>query len=63
MDASVSRAAAAAWVLTVLGAEPSDVRAFGDDTNDLALFQWVRGAGGLPVAMGSAVPELKAAAA
>ncbi|WP_171014866.1 Cof-type HAD-IIB family hydrolase [Culicoidibacter larvae] len=55
----VSKAYAIEKMLAELGIDKSEAIAFGDELNDLEMF----GAVGLPIAMGNAVPELKAAAA
>jgi Cof subfamily protein (haloacid dehalogenase superfamily) len=55
MNASVSKAAALIYVLERRGVSPGQVMVFGDDTNDLELFDMC----GYPVAMGNAIDELK----
>lgn len=56
--AEVTKASAAQRLAALLGAEPSQLIAAGDSFNDLPLLQ----ACGLRIAMGNAVPELKAIA-
>jgi Cof subfamily protein (haloacid dehalogenase superfamily) len=53
-----TKASAVAKVLEAMRVNPADAAVFGDDTNDLGLF----GLCGFPVAMGNAIPELKAVA-
>jgi Cof subfamily protein (haloacid dehalogenase superfamily) len=55
MNAGVSKAAALMPVLTRRGIHPDHVMVFGDDYNDLELFDMC----GYPVAMGNAIDELK----
>ncbi|MDF2961793.1 MAG: hydrolase [Paenibacillus sp.] len=58
MNAGVSKAAALRHVLDRRGIHPDRVMVFGDDCNDLELFELC----GHPVAMGNAIPELKSKA-
>jgi HAD superfamily hydrolase (TIGR01484 family) len=55
MNASVSKAAALRNVIERRAITPDQVMVFGDDTNDLELFDMC----GYPVAMGNAIDELK----
>lgn len=55
MDKSASKEAAVQWVLSNIGVNPEHVMVFGDDFNDLGLFQIC----GFPVAMGNGITELK----
>jgi Cof subfamily protein (haloacid dehalogenase superfamily) len=59
MNASVSKAAALHNVLQRRGFDPARIMVFGDDYNDLELFELC----GFPVAMGNAIDELKQRAA
>ncbi|WP_091065566.1 HAD hydrolase family protein [Paenibacillus sp. NFR01] len=59
MSSSASKEAAVAQLCAGLGIEMEQVMCFGDDHNDLGMFQ----ACGYPVAMGNAVPLLKDIAA
>lgn len=58
MPAGVSKAAGLARLLDRWGLTMHEVMAFGDDTNDLEMVQEA----GVGVAMGNAIPELKAVA-
>ena len=58
MSRGMGKGAAVSWLASALGLARDEVMTFGDNTNDLDLLQ----AAGWPVAMGNAVPELKAAA-
>ncbi len=53
-----SKGAALSWLASRLGVAQGDCMAIGDALNDLEMVQWA----GIGVAMGNAVPELKAAA-
>lgn len=55
---TVSKATGAKEIMDFLGIDRKEIMCFGDDVNDLELFQ----AAGWSVAMGNAVPELKAKA-
>lgn len=59
MNSSVSKAGALGQVLSRRGLHPDQVMVFGDDYNDLELFDLC----GYPVAMGNAINELKIKAA
>lgn len=59
MHASVSKEAAVMRVLDDMGIAPAETMVFGDDVNDVGLFRLC----GVPVAMGNAIPELRAVAA
>ncbi|MDQ8738072.1 HAD family hydrolase [Paenibacillus sp. LHD-38] len=59
MNSSVSKAGALGQVLNRRGLHPDQVMVFGDDYNDLELFDLC----GYPVAMGNAINELKIKAA
>lgn len=59
MNSSVSKAGALGQVLSRRGLHPEQVMVFGDDYNDLELFDLC----GYPVAMGNAINELKIKAA
>lgn len=61
MAPGVSKAAALELAAKNLGIPLSSIMAFGDDYNDLSLFEPAT-ACGWPVAMGNAIPELKARA-
>ncbi|MDQ5853284.1 MAG: HAD family hydrolase [Chloroflexota bacterium] len=56
--AHAGKANAARLLATRLGIDPSQVLAIGDQRNDIELIRWA----GIGVAMGNAVPELKAVA-
>ena len=58
MSASAGKGVAVRWLAEHIGATREQTMAFGDYTNDLQMLSAV----GWPVAMGNAVPELKAAA-
>ena len=57
-ERGMGKGVAARWLAEKVGASREECMAMGDNTNDLSLL----GAVGWPVAMGNAVPELKAAA-
>lgn len=59
MHKSASKEEAVQWVLHDIGVKPEKAMVFGDDFNDLGLFQMC----GFPVAMGNAIMELKNCAA
>lgn len=59
MHKSASKESAVKWVLSEIGVNSVNVMVFGDDFNDLGLFQM----SGLPVAMENAIIELKNCAA
>jgi Cof subfamily protein (haloacid dehalogenase superfamily) len=60
--AGVTKASGLAKVAARHGIGPEDVVVFGDMPNDIAVFDWVRKAGGRAVAMAHAHPDLLAAA-
>jgi Cof subfamily protein (haloacid dehalogenase superfamily) len=60
--AGVTKASGLAKVAARHGIGPEDVVVFGDMPNDIAAFEWVRGAGGRAVAMAHAHPDLMAVA-
>lgn len=59
MQKSASKEEALQWVLHDIGVKAENVMVFGDDFNDLGLFQMC----GFPIAMGNAIIELKNCAA
>nr|WP_318152600.1 HAD hydrolase family protein [Paenibacillus terricola] len=59
MHATASKEQAVEWVLSQIGVKAEQVMVFGDDFNDLGLFQM----SGFPVAMDNAIIELKNCAA
>ncbi|WP_186327572.1 HAD family hydrolase [Paenibacillus sp. Y412MC10] len=59
MQKSASKEEAVRWVLDEIGVRPENAMVFGDDYNDLGLFQMC----GFPIAMGNAIIELKDRAA
>lgn len=59
MHKTASKEKAVQWVLSDIGVTSENVMVFGDDFNDVGLFHM----SGFPVAMGNAIPELKACAA
>jgi Cof subfamily protein (haloacid dehalogenase superfamily) len=59
MQKSASKEEAVRWVLDEIGVKPENAMVFGDDYNDLGLFQLC----GFPIAMGNAIIELKNCAA
>ncbi|WP_171631300.1 Cof-type HAD-IIB family hydrolase [Paenibacillus plantarum] len=59
MQKSASKEEAVQWVLNDIGVKPENVMVFGDDFNDLGLFQMC----GVPIAMENAIIELKNCAA
>jgi Cof subfamily protein (haloacid dehalogenase superfamily) len=60
--AGVTKASGLAKVAARHGVGPGDVVVFGDMPNDIAVFEWVRAAGGRAVAMAHAHPDLMAVA-
>ncbi|TFV53774.1 Cof-type HAD-IIB family hydrolase [Blastococcus sp. TF02A_35] len=60
--AGVTKASGLAKVAAQHGVGPEDVVVFGDMSNDIAAFEWVRAAGGRAVAMAHAHPDLLAVA-
>jgi Cof subfamily protein (haloacid dehalogenase superfamily) len=58
----VTKASGLAKVAARHGVGPEDIVVFGDMPNDIAVFEWVRAAGGRAVAMAQAHPDLLAAA-
>jgi hydroxymethylpyrimidine pyrophosphatase-like HAD family hydrolase len=58
----VTKASGLAKVAAQHGVAPADVVVFGDMPNDIAVFEWVRDAGGRAVAMADAHPDLLAVA-
>ena len=58
----VTKATGLAHVAATHGVDPADVVYFGDMPNDIAAFEWVRGAGGRAVAMAHAHPDVLEAA-
>lgn len=58
MSLKVSKGEGVAWMLDYLGIDPQDVMAVGDGENDIEMLQLV----GTAVAVGNAVPSLKAVA-
>jgi len=59
MEKSASKEEAVKWVLNDIGVKVENVMVFGDDFNDLGLFQMC----GFPIAMENAIIELKKCAA
>lgn len=59
MQKSASKEEAVQWVLNDIGVKSKHVMVFGDDFNDLGLFEMC----GFPIAMGNAIIELKNCAA
>ena len=58
MSAQAGKGFAVEWLAEHIGATREQTMAFGDNTNDIQMLEAV----GWPVAVGNAVPELKAAA-